>query len=60
MASKRKREAIKPPEDEEWVSHKSKLRELFFSSNLTKLMKHMEREYNFIASWVYSSEVIIS
>lgn len=50
MATKRKREAVKPPTKEEWDNHKDLLGELYFELCLPKLMAKMETDYNFIAS----------
>ena len=52
MDLKRKRQAIKPPTVEQWAKHKNLLRSLYFELTLSKLMEHMEREHNFIASYV--------
>jgi hypothetical protein len=50
MATKRKREAIKAPTEEEWNAQKDVLKERYPGSTLQKLMEFMEKEYNFIAS----------
>lgn len=50
MATKRKREAVKPPTKEEWDNRKDLLGELYFELCLPKLMEKMETDYNFIAS----------
>ena len=50
MATKRKREAIKAPSEEEWNAQKYVLCKLRFESTLPELMKRMEDEHKFIAS----------
>jgi hypothetical protein len=50
MATKRKREAIKAPTEEEWNAQKDVLQELYSGSTLQKLMECMEKGHNFIAS----------
>ncbi|KAH7350641.1 ankyrin repeat-containing domain protein [Rhexocercosporidium sp. MPI-PUGE-AT-0058] len=49
-STKRKREAVKPPSEDEWNHRKELLRGLYFNSTLPKLMVHMKKDYGFLAS----------
>jgi hypothetical protein len=51
-STKKKREAVKAPAEDDWNAHKELLRGLYFNSTLTKLMEQMERNFNFSASYV--------
>jgi len=50
MATKRKREAIKAPSEEEWNLRKKDFNELYLDKTLADVMIYMERHHNFIAS----------
>ena len=51
MAStKRNRQTVQAPADDDWNAHKEHLQNLYFNSTLSKLMDLMKKEFGFIAS----------